>query len=135
LDRYDNVCTQFFETGNVSFKAVGDVTGKTFVAPAADVTGGPGLSSDGENLYQFGTCPAAEKPAGVAKYDVDDNDHGGVHGQPGQIVPVTCGAAVTAGDEVEVGAAGRAVPLAAGRPAGLAMSGAANGADAQIKLY
>jgi hypothetical protein len=32
----DNVSMQFHETGNVSFIAVGAVTGKTFVSPSAD---------------------------------------------------------------------------------------------------
>jgi len=130
-----NVSLQYFETGDVSFRASGAVTGKTFVQPAANQTGGPGLSTDLENLLVFKTCTAGQRPCGVAKYDVATGQGGGVHGQPGKIVPVTAGAAITAGQEVEVGAAGSAIPLATGRAAGLAMSGAANGADAMIKLY
>jgi hypothetical protein len=130
----DNVSMQFHETGNVSFIAVGAVTGKTFVSPSADRTGGPGLSADDDNNYRFSTCPAGEKPAGVSKYDVPDGGGGGVHGQPGMIVPVTLGGAVAAGDLVEVGAGGTAVVHAAGQVAGMAMSGGANGDDGQIKL-
>jgi len=130
-----NVSTQYHETGNVSFRAAGAVAGKTFVKPSADRTGGPGLSTDNENLYVFSTCPAGAKPAGVAKYDVANGEAGGVHGRPGMIVPVKAGAAIVAGVEVEVGAAGTAITLASGKAVGLAMSGAANGADAQIKLY
>jgi hypothetical protein len=132
---YENVSTQFKETGNVSFRAAGAVTGKTFVSPSADRTGGPGLSSDLANLYVFSTCPAGERAAGVAKYDVTDGNEGGVHGQPGMIVPVTAGATIAAGEEVQVGPAGAAIPLAAGIAVGLAMSGAAAAADAEIKLY
>ena len=130
-----NVSNQYFETGNVSFRAQGAVVGKTFLAIGADNTGGPGLSTDLENLYVMKTCTAGARPCGVAKYDVADTQAGGVHGQPGMIVPVVAGAAITAGQEVEVGAAGKAIPLASGKAAGMAMSGAANAADAQIKLY
>jgi hypothetical protein len=50
------------------------------------------------------------------------------------IVPVTTGAAVTAGQQVQTDANGMAIPLAAGAIAGLAMSGAGSGADCQVKL-
>jgi hypothetical protein len=70
----------------------------------------------------------------VAKYDVPSGTVGGMHGQPGMIVPVTTGAAVTAGQQVQTDANGMAIPLAAGAIAGLAMSGAGSGADCQVKL-
>jgi hypothetical protein len=130
-----NVSTQYFETGNVSFRATANVTGKRFVAPSGDVTGGPGLSTDMENLFRMAHCGAGLKPAGVAKYDVASGAKGGVHGQPGMIVPVTTAAAITAGVEVQSDATGFAIVKAAGVAAGLAMSGAASGADAMIKLY
>jgi hypothetical protein len=130
-----NVATQYFETGDVSFRATANVTGKRFVAPSGDVTGGPGLSTDNENMYRMAHCGAGLKPAGVAKYDVASGAKGGVHGQPGKIVPVTTGAAITAGQQVQSDASGQAIVLAAGVPAGLAMSGAALGADCQVKLY
>jgi hypothetical protein len=135
---YDNVSTQFHETGNVSFTADGDVVGQTFVAPSADRTGGPGLSTDLANQFVFATCGAGKKAAGVAKYDVADGESGGVHGQPGMIVPVLAGAALTAGVEVMADATGKAIPhvpgTATNRALGLVMSGAASGALAQIKL-
>ena len=130
-----NVSTQYHETGNVSFHASGAVVGKTFVAPSANRTGGPGLSTDIENMWVLATCPAGTRAAGVAKYDVANGGVGGVHGQPGMIVPVTAGAAITVGQEVEVGAAGKAIPLASGKAVGLAMSGAASAADCPVKLY
>jgi hypothetical protein len=133
--KYTNPSLAYFENGDVSFKATAAVTGKRFIAPSGDVTGGPGLSTDLENLYRGAHAGAGVKPFGVSKYDVANGGVGGVHGQPGKIVPVTAGAAITAGQEVQSDANGQAIPLAAGRPAGLAMSGAANGADAQIKLY
>lgn len=130
-----NVSNQYFETGNVTFRAQGAVVGKTFLGVAAEPTGGPALSTDLENLFVFKTAPAASRAVGVCKYDVADTQAGSVHGQPGMIVPVTCGAAVAAGVEVEVGAAGKAVPFGTGIKAGICVSGAANGADAAIKLY
>jgi hypothetical protein len=120
-----NVSTQYFETGNVSFRATANITGKRFVAPSGDVTGGPGLSTDNQNLYRMATCGAGLKPAGVAKYDVSS----------GRIVPVTTGAAIVAGVQVQSDGAGAAITLASGVPAGLAMSGAGSGADCQVKLY
>ena len=51
------------------------------------------------------------------------------------VIPVTAGAGITFGQEVEVGAAGKAVPLASGKAAGMCLSGATNGNDAIIKLY
>jgi hypothetical protein len=130
-----NVSTQYFETGNVSFRATANITGKRFVAPSGDVTGGPGLSTDNQNLYRMATCGAGLKPAGVAKYDVASGTVGGMHGQPGMIVPVTTGAAIVAGVQVQSDGAGAAITLASGVPAGLAMSGAGSGADCQVKLY
>lgn len=129
-----NVGTQYFETGNVSFRATAAVTGKRFLGISGDVTGGPGLSTDLENVYRCAHAAAGVRACGVSKYDVASGAEGGMHGQPGMIVPVNAGAAIAAGQDVEVGANGQAVPLAAGRSAGLAMSSAALGADAQIKL-
>lgn len=130
-----NVSTQYHETGNVSFHAAGAVVGKTFVKVSANRTGGPALSTDLESMWVMSTCPAGLRPTGVAKYDVADTKPGGVHGQPGMIVPVTAGSAITAGQEVEVGTNGQAIPLATGKAAGQAMSGAAGAADCPIKLY
>jgi hypothetical protein len=48
---------------------------------------------------------------------------------------VVCGATITAGQEVQSDANGAAIPLAAGKANGIAMTGAAAAADAEIKLY
>ena len=132
----ENVSMQYHETGNVSFIAEAAVTGKTFVAISGDRTGGPGLSADADNNYLVSPCAAGGKPFGVAKYDVPVGEGGGVHGQPGMIVPVTADAAIAAGAEVQVGPNGRVITAAAGIKVGLCLSGvAAQGDDAQIKLY
>jgi hypothetical protein len=136
-----NVATPYFETGDVSFRATAAVTGKRFIAPSGDVTGGPGLSTDVSNLFRMAHCGAGLKPAGVAKYDVANGDEGGCYGQPGRIVPVTSGAAVTAGAEVMSDANGKAIPWTsaaseANRRAGQAMSGVgAADADLMVRLY
>jgi hypothetical protein len=133
-----NVCTPNHVTSDVTFKATAAVTGKRFVAPSGNRTGGPGLSTDLENVYRMAHCAAGAKAFGVSKYDVALNAEGGAYGTPGRIVPVTCVSAVTAGQQVEVGAAGQAQPWGgtiATQPVGLALSGAAGGADAEIKLY
>lgn len=71
----------------------------------------------------------------MACYDAAINEVFPIANGPGMIVPVTAGAAITAGQEVEVGTAGQAIPLAAGKSVGLAVDSAANGADAAIRLY
>jgi hypothetical protein len=73
---------------------------------------------------------------GVAAYDVADNGKGMCFGTPGQILPVTALGAIAAGDIIEVGTGGKARTWAtSGEKVGIAITGAADGADAQIKLY
>lgn len=48
--------------------------------------------------------------------------------------PVTAGAALTAGQEVQADATGKAIPLAAGKSLGVVLDDVANGADAPIAL-
>lgn len=131
-----NTCYPLFETSDVTFQATAAVTGKRFVSPSATFTSGPGLSStsEGSNLRMAHTTAAA-KAFGVAAYDVASGAKGRVIGTPGRIVPVTAGGAVTAGAQVEVGTTGKAVVLASGIPAGLAVStSAADGDELFVKL-
>lgn len=133
-----NICYPLHETSDLTFRATAAVTGKRFVAPSGNRTGGPGLSTDTANVYQMAHAAAGAKAFGVSKYDVASGSLGGAFGTPGKVVPVTTGAAVTAGQQVEVGATGFAIPWAgtiATQPVGLAMTGAASGADVEIKLY
>lgn len=109
-----NVSTQYKETGNVSFVATAAVIGKRFLRISGDRTGGPGLSDDLRNLYRMAHATGADRVSGVSKYDVALDDEGGVHGQPGQIVAVTAGAPIAAGQRVQSDAVGQAVPLGAG---------------------
>lgn len=110
-----NVSTQFKETGNVSFTAVGAVIGRRFVKFAAAGlarTGGPGLSTDLANQYRFSQADTGgEVLTGVAKYDVADTESGGVHGQAGQIVEIEAGAAFSHGAKLTTDSVGRAVAV------------------------
>lgn len=134
-----NECTPFKEPGSaITGKATAAITGKRFVKITGNRTGGGagGLSSDLANVYQVGPVTATgDIPLGVSKYDAANGALVGVHVQPGVIVPVTAGATITAGQEVQTDATGQAIPLAAGKARGLALTGASAGADAEIKLY
>lgn len=143
----DNVCNPVHVTGDVTFKATAAVTGKRFVAPSNTRTGGGlgGLSTDLENAYRCAHAAANGPAVGIAKYDVPINGEGGFYGTPGGIYPVTCDGAVTAGDRIIVGSAGKAktstgsidtsgAAITPPTVVGIAMSSAADGADAEIKL-
>lgn len=138
----NNICVPLFDGGDkpVTVRATANVVGKTFGAISADIQSGPAITTtalpatwDGGNL-QAATCAAGAKADGVFAYDQ-------VSGQVvpllkhGNTVPVTAGAAVTAGQQVEVGANGKAIPLASGIAVGKATTTAANNADCFVELY
>lgn len=104
------------------------VTGKTFV----NVTG-PTDPTNG-TLVRVATSAAGARALGVAAYDAASGAR--VPVIRGCITPVTCGAAVTAGAEVESDAAGKAITLATGKPLGKAVSTtAAANTDLFVALY
>lgn len=121
-----NEATPFHETSDVTFLATAAVTGKRFVAPSNTRSGGN---------FRMAHCAAGEKPSGVAAYDVASGARGPQHGTPGKIVPVTASGAIAFGEEVEVGADGKAVVFDSGIKAGQAMNTVADAGDAEIKLY
>ena len=136
-----NECIPFYEDGDeLTGYCTAAVTGKRFVMISGDRLSGPGLvlsstDTSGGN-YRIAPATAAGRIAGVAARDAAIGDTVLFLRGPGAgILPVTAGAAITAFEEVEVGAGGTAVPLASGVAVGVAMSGAANGADAEIALY
>lgn len=118
------------------------VRGKRLVTLSGNRTGGPGLSTDLENVYRVKECDTKGQWAvGVAKTDAEDEALVGVIASPGIIVPITAGAAIAAGDEVITDTQGRVITndddgtdgfVAVGRCM-TAASGA--GVDAEIKLY
>jgi len=132
-----NECLPYYESSDLTFEATAAVVGKRFVAPSGNRQSGPGLSttSEGGN-YRMAHCGAGLRAAGVSGYDTAINKKGVVEGQPGKIVPVTSGAAIAAGQEVQSDAVGKAVPVTTGRPVGLAMTGVgAVDLNAEIRLY
>jgi hypothetical protein len=137
-----NTCTPLFDGGDdpITVRASAGVTGKRFGAISANIQSGPDITTavlpttwDGGNL-QAATCGAGLRADGVFAYD---QVSGGVlpFWQSGNIVPVTAGATITAGQEIEVGTAGKAIPLAAGKAVGKAYTSAASAADCYVELY
>lgn len=113
------------------------ITGKRFVA--VDGTVDPGWQPEGlkatatPNVVPVAHT-AAVKQFGVAQKTVPSGSL--VTCLRTGVVPVTAGAAIVPGVQVEADATGRAITLAAGVPAGLAMSRAgAAGETVAIALY
>lgn len=139
----------------VTVQATGAAAGKRFCKISAPrvgggltggtsqvTTSGPGygantLSTDTKDVYQVVQCSVSgEAVLGVCGWDLATGDIGKVYkvGQ-GVILPIAAGANITAGQEVQTDAAGKAIPLAAGKAVGYAVDSAASGADAEIALY
>ncbi len=91
--------------------------------------------------YSIAHCGAGERAIGVSERksgpatDPADEWTRRVNVFRGGIARVTAGAAITAGDQVQSDADGKAIPLAAGVAIGQAVSTAANGAVVEIALY
>lgn len=122
-----NEVVPFWDLGSsITASAGAAVTGKRFVqVNGARVNGLPRVIP----------CGAGIKPFGVACRDKAAGEAVMCYTGPGIVVPVTAGAALAAGQEVQSDATGQAIVLAAGRPAGMTLDDAAIGADAVIKLY
>jgi hypothetical protein len=117
-----------YEPGrDITGQASAAVTGKRFLA----ITGN--RSSDGNIAVAHAT--AAGRICGVSKYDAASGKKVGIVRGNSRVTFVTAGGALTAFQEVEVGANGTAVAKAAGVAVGYAITAAANGADAEISLY
>lgn len=138
----NNVCHDLFAGGvpDTTYRASAPVVGKTFVtisgdlASLIDITSTSLPTSYDSGNFVVATCGAGVKAVGVAAYDQAANGILPVK-KRGKIVPVTTGAAITAGQEVQSDAAGKAIPLATGRPNGLAHNSAAAGDDVFVELY
>lgn len=119
-----NISQPLFPGSDVTAKATATITGRRFV----------GVSTNGsKRTVNVAHATAASKPFGVSAYDVAS----------GEVLPVirktatqvTAGANLTAGQEVEVGAAGVAVVRTTGVAAGRVLFDAASGQPAVIDLY
>lgn len=124
-----NECIPFYEDGDdISGICTAAVTGKRCVKISGDRSGGGGNVS-------IAHADAAGRIFGVSGYDGAIGDIVNVKRGSKIVVPILAGAAIAAFDEVEVGAAGVVVPLAAGVAIGYAITGTADATDAQISLY
>jgi hypothetical protein len=133
-----NECIPYFDAGeDISAEAEAAVTGKRFV-DISDPQDGPanmGLDTTASGgLIQVSHAAAGGKVLGVASYDAAA---GGrlyvIRGK--KVLPVKAGANITAGNAVEVGTNGQAIPLASGIAVGIAVDSASSGADCPIALY
>jgi hypothetical protein len=140
----DNPVVPLREPGERPTAAVtAAVTGGRFVKISGNYQGGPLLDLStptspltGGNLPQIAQCVAGDKAYGVSGHDGPTaGDVIPVLQGPGMVVPMTAGAAITAGQEVQSDANGNPIPLAAGKSNGMAESGAGNGATVYVRLY
>lgn len=124
---YRNQMRDIYNDGSdITCSPTGDVTGKTFAAIAGPRTGG---------LLTIGTAPAGQRACGVIKYDATDGDLVGIARGSGRIVTVTAASTLNAGDEIEVGANGRATFHSDGVAAGYVVDDVDAGDDALVSLY
>jgi hypothetical protein len=126
-------------TGHV--QQAGGVTGKRFLALVADKLGnetGPtnqGADDTSGGNVVVGYPAAGGMVFGVSGYDAADGALVKVVRGHGEVVPVTCAAALAFFQEVQVDGTGQVVPLAAGRAVGRTIRSAAAGSDALVELY
>jgi uncharacterized membrane protein len=125
---------------DISGHATAAITGKRAVQISAARTSGPGLSNTAEGGNYSVAHPAnaganggaGKMIFGIAKYDAAINKKVGVVREG--IVPVNAGAAITAGQKLEVDATGSVIPLAAGTMVGYACNDAAINTDCEVAL-
>jgi hypothetical protein len=132
----DNAIVPLFDPGaKITAAATAAIGAGRFVRPSANMQGGPLLDISGPttaltggNLMQVAQTVAGERAIGVAGWDASGaGEVLPVYNGPGIVVPMVSGAATAAGVEVQSDANGAAIPLAAGRPNGMAISAAAGG--------
>lgn len=144
----------------VTIQATGAITGKRFCKISGPRVGGgltggtsqvttafPGsganvLSTDVYDVYQATQCSVqGEAALGVNAWDLPASSGDLSVGRAykfgiGHILPITCGANITAGQEVMTDANGKAIPWTTTNKAlGYAVDSAASGADCEIALY
>lgn len=113
-----NECIPYFEPATrPTGRCTAAVRGKRFVSSSATIPGGP---IGTENIRVAESAAGAHSIA-VAAYDGAINEEIPLL-RGHMIVPVTAGAALTAGTAVQTDATGRAIPLAAGVKLGVCVS-------------
>jgi len=133
---YTRVITVHCTAGVTGKKFVGVITGRQS-GGLAGLAPDPLATNDGSDYVVAGPPAAGAAVEGVAMWDQVANGKVPVISGQGTIVPVTSGAAVGAGAEVQVDATGAVIPFAAGvkvgRNVGPAVAG--TGLDLEIELY
>lgn len=116
--------------GDVTVLAgAGGVTGKTFVNLSAAVDPAAGT------LATVVTATAAGQSSGVAAFDAAAGAVVPIIRTPGIVIPVTAGATIAVGAEVEVGTGGKAVTKSAGIARGKAWTAGTANNDVFVELY
>lgn len=137
-----NEAIPFYDEGDeLTVHAANALTGKRFARITGRQAGkragtgiNAGLDTSGIGGNYTADVPAgADKAYGVVQYDVAAGEKVTLLKQ--KILPVTCGATVTVGSEVEVDSAGRVINLAAGKAVGMCLVGNTIGLDAEIFVY
>lgn len=113
---------------HVTAQASATVTAKRFVAISGGRVGGAGNISIAPATAAGRTCGVAAQDGAVGALVLV------VRGNS-RVVRVTAEGSILAGAEVEVGVAGKAKTLGAGRAVGYAIADAADGADCEVSLY
>jgi hypothetical protein len=124
-----NEVIPLYRPGNdITCKATEAVAGGTFVALSGALDGA---------LPQVKPAAAGSRAFGVAARDSVSSDANRVPVIRGSkiVIPVIAGAAVAFGDEVEVGANGRAIKKASGVAVGRALAAGNTGAPVFIELF
>ena len=130
-----NECVPRYRPGQrITAQTTAPVVGKRLLAVSGSFTSGPGLNTatDGSNI-QVATAGAGLACFGISAYDAASGAkvpviHDGVN-------PVTADGGITAGQQIEVGTAGKAKAKASGIAVGYAISTALDGADVYVRLY
>jgi hypothetical protein len=137
-----NECIPFYDDGDeIPVEASSGITGKTFCAITGRHSGyqagtgiNAGLDTDASGgNYMAATAGAGVAAAGVASYDAATGEK--ITLLRRKILPVTAGATVTVGSQVECDASGRAINLNTGKALGVVLKAATVGLDAEILVY
>lgn len=112
---------------DITAQATAAVIARRFVAISGDRVSGGNIA--------VAPAPAGSRAFGVTAHDGATGQLVTVVRGASRVVKVAAGAAIAAGAEVEVGAAGKAIPKASGVAVGYAITGAASNTDAEISLY
>lgn len=139
-----NLATPYYEEGDeLTGHCTADVVGRTFLKiSAARQAGGPSSTSGASSVsdsvvggnVSVATAGAGDKVLGVAMYDQTSGNLVPVMRSP-KIMPVVTAASLTAGQEVQSDAAGKAIVLASGKAAGYVLDDCPSGGIAQVVLY